>query len=78
VSKFLVEASICTIGGGEENIGVDYKGAGECGGVMWRVLVDASTNLVLCLNSSKKIYKTHKEGNENFVQHKGIRNCTGV
>jgi hypothetical protein len=45
---------------------------------MWKVLVDASTNLALHLNPSKKIYKTHKECNENFAQHKGIRNCTGA
>jgi hypothetical protein len=71
VSKSSVEAFICTVGGGEESIAVDSKGAsecgGDCGGVMWRVLVDASTNLTLRLNPSKKIYKTYKESNENFV-----------
>jgi hypothetical protein len=45
---------------------------------MWRVLVDASTNLALRLNPSKKIYKTHKECNENCVQHKRIRNYTSA
>jgi hypothetical protein len=45
---------------------------------MWRVLVDASTNLALRLDPSKKIYKTHKECNENCAQQKRIRNCTGA